>query len=420
MSTAELYLTEEEIAEFIEETKVAPQFFMGEEGREYGVCPFITFYIYHFDEDYFPLAEKMIHIYKTLQGIIDTPFQKILKSSTETWFNAGDKRLPDMLDDAQKCYVKGRSYWLQATDMESPEASSCWAIDGRVYENSTMRYSTLKITFRHNWYLQNKSCWHNFVKDCLTLLQPEQCYSGFEIGNTATGVFGSYEMNVMERICADYFYGLDIDHQSKMGYQYHRDEDGWINLSTLGSGLRTPTWCFLLSPIWVDKLGKSEAEVREFLTDPRITITTLPRSDGRNNLWIQLGELSLYPVEEGVPELPVLANKLIRPVRCNDLNLLSLDPWAGDPNPRFDFQSGPLWMARFDENSQWPNNEKRIIKPQRTSLRGLPGEMVPQTGEWWSPAFQGESSRRHFNQGEHFPDTAFTDYGTVIWYLDKA
>ena len=421
MSTAELYLDDEEIAEFIRETKEAPQYFYGDEGQEYGVCPFITFYVYHFDEDFFPLVEKMSQIYRSLNGIIDKPFKKILKSSTETWFSAGDKRLPDMLEDAKKSYNKGEDFWIQATDRDIPTNSALWAIDGRVQcLSSAMAYTTLKITFRHSWHIQNKDRWENFVQDCLTLLEPEQCYSGFEIGTTGAGAFGAYESDVIERICADYFYGLDIDHPSKMGFQFHRDEDGWVDVTSLGAGLRTPTWCFLLSPIWLDKLRLNEAGVRQALSDPRITITPLPRSDGRTSLWVKLGELSLYPVEDGVPELPVLANELIRPVRCNDLRLITLDPWEGDPNPRFDFQSSPRWIARFDENSQWPSKDKRVIKPPSPPpLRGLPGETVPQSGIWWTPAIPGEAGRKQFNKGDNFPDTKHTDYGAVVWYLDS-
>ena len=356
MSTAERYLSDEEIQLFIEETKLEPQYFYGVEGREYGVCPFITFYVYHHDEDFLPLADKMIQIHQTMEGMIDIPYQMVWKDSTQKWFKAGSKRLPDDLHaEAEKAKHKAELFWIQATDMERPSASACWAIQAIVTDCSPMEYSTLKITFRHSWYLQNKQQWHEFILNCLRLLEPEQCYSGYEIGTTGTGVIGAYESDVMERICADFFYGLDIDHPAKMGFQYNRDEDGWINPSRLGAGLRPPTWCFLLSPIWLKKLGLDEAAVRRQLDHPKITITALPRSDGDTSLWIQLGELDLYPVEDGLPELPVLANRLIRPVRCDDLNLTTLDPWEDDPNPRFDFISGPRWMGRFDPDSDWPS-----------------------------------------------------------------
>ena len=48
-------------------------------------------------------------------------------------------------------------------------------------------------------------------------------------------------------------------------------------------------------------------------------------------------------------------------------------------------------------------------------LRGLPGEVVPQTGWWSTPALTGESGRRYFQKDERFPSTKITDYGEVIW-----
>jgi len=292
--------------------------------------------------------------------MIDSPYRKVLRFSTETWHKAGSSRLPtDLHVEAAKAHKKGDPFWIQATNMDSPLASACWAIDARVQSNSAMRYSSLKITFRHSWFLENKERWHAFVLDCLRSLEPEQCYSGYEIGTTGAGAFGAYESDVMERICAEHFYGFDIDHPNVNGFQYHRNENGWINVANLGSGLRPPTWCFLLSPIWLKKLGLDEAAVRRQLDHPKITITALPRSDGDTSLWIQLGELDLYPVEDCLPELLVLANRLIRPVRCDDLNLTTLDPWEDDPNPRFDFISGPRWMGRFDPDSDWPSPIRR-------------------------------------------------------------
>lgn len=415
MSTSEIYLTDEEIADFIRETKISPQGTYGDEGAEYGVCPFISFYVYHHDEDFLPIAAKMIQIYEKLKGFIDFPFQMELKNATETWFKVGDKRLPtDLYAEAEKAFDKGPVYWLQATDMESPAASALWAINASVYVNSSMRYSTLKITYHYQWYLQNKAQWHSFVEDCLRALEPEQCYSSFEIGTTTGGYGGAYESDVMERICADYFYGLDVDHPSNMGFQYHRDEDGWVNQSDFSAGIRTPTWCFLLSPIWLTKLGMDEAGVRQALNDPRIKISSLPRTDGGVNLWIQLGELSLYPVEEGVPPLPVLASKLIKPIRCDKLELTSLAPWDDDPNPRFDMLTSVQWMQRFDENSLWPTAAIRQTPTAPHSPPVPPKHRVegnhpcPADGYYITPA--KVQSRTYFKRGDLMPE-----YGNEIW-----
>ena len=44
----------------------------------------------------------------------------------------------------------------------------------------------------------------------------------------------------------------------------------------------------------------------------------------------------------------VKANRLIRPIRCDELNLNTLNPWDGYPNPRFDYESSLRWMRCFD------------------------------------------------------------------------
>jgi uncharacterized protein YjbI with pentapeptide repeats len=48
-------------------------------------------------------------------------------------------------------------------------------------------------------------------------------------------------------------------------------------------------------------------------------------------------------------------------------------------------------------------------------LKGWPGEVVPQSGWWVSPALGSEHGRRYFKAGEKFPDIKSTDWGLVIW-----
>jgi len=73
-------------------------------------------------------------------------------------------------------------------------------------------------------------------------------------------------------------------------------------------------------------------------------------------------------VDEGLPDLLVKANALIRPIRCDQLRLHSLEPWDDDPNPRFDYQSSLDWVRRFDEDSQWPTHPRPRGQPP--ALRG--------------------------------------------------
>jgi len=445
MSTAELYLSQDEIDDFIRETKIAPQYFYGEEGAEYGVCPYITFYIYNTDDQFLEIVHEVIELYQELQSLIDLPFQRVYNNKTEHWVTANPENLgcKMLLEHAKLCYrtdirdqedgsvYYGNKYFdIKATDQESPGASARWAISAAF--GGWFSYTTIKITFRDSWYRKNQSIWHRFVEKWLRRLRPEQCYSGYEIGTITTGVFGAYESDVMERICADYFYGLDVDHPLSMGRHYYNDDNGYINYSYLSAGLRTPTWCFLLRPFWLQKLGKRPSEVRMELNHPAIEITEIPYPVGKHNpngdpaLWIRLGELSLYPVDEGVPELLVLANRLIRPVRCNLLRLYTFDPWEDDPNPRFDFENSPKWMARFDEESEWPNSEARQkpkvlpndVKEEATqSLQCEAGNPCPRAGYWWTPAHA--QSRRRFKQGEILPVVESVTHGTIIWHWDQ-
>jgi hypothetical protein len=370
-----MYMDSEEIKEFITEThdhySEHETYSYGYEGQEYGVCPYITFYIYHSEEDFLRICHEVIELHQELQTLIDEPYRRVYNSRTQNW----EKAIPEKLgrkmlwEHARLCAEDGfKSLYVEATDQESPASSALWAISAHVATNNAMRYSTVKITFRDGWYRNHQPAWHRFIDKWLRRLQPEQCYSGYEIGTTTIGMTGAYESDVMERICADYFYGLDIDHAQKMGFHFNDDEDGWIDYTCIGSGIRTPTWCFLLSPLWRNKLGKSIAEVKAALLHPDIYVTEIPYPAGKHNpkrenaLWIRLGELSLYPVDEGLPELPIIASTLIKPIRCNLLQLFTLDPWEDDPNPRFDFENGPKWMARFDADSEWPSKEQRFRK----------------------------------------------------------
>lgn len=397
MSTSELFIEPEEVAEFVAETRADHGLYVfGYEDQEYGVCPYITFY------------------------------QKVYNSRTQAWVKATPEKLGrELLQQHARLAAEDgfESLWLGATDVDSPAASARWAIYAVVDDAPMMGYTTVKITFRDSWYRNNKATWHTFVERWLQRLQPEQCYSGYEFGTTTIGVMGAYESDVMERICADHFYGLDIDHPPITGFHYHERESGFINHARQGSGIRTPTWSFLLSPLWRGKLGKRVAEVKAQLAHPNIHITEIPYPVGKHNphgepaLWIRLGELNLYPVDEGLPELPVIANALIKPIRCDLLQLFTLDPWADDPNPRFDFENGPLWMARFDPDSQWPNAATR--RPLAPAPRAHPGRCeaghpCPQAGTWWTPA--KPDARRAFVAGEIMPDFPGSTYGATIWY----
>ncbi|WP_321814006.1 MULTISPECIES: pentapeptide repeat-containing protein [unclassified Paraburkholderia] len=53
-------------------------------------------------------------------------------------------------------------------------------------------------------------------------------------------------------------------------------------------------------------------------------------------------------------------------------------------------------------------------------LKGKPGDVVPQSGWWVSPALGSEQGRRYFKAGETFPDIKSTNWGLVIWSYNSA
>lgn len=421
MTTSELFLSEDEIKSFLFEFNQDSDFTYGYTDEEFGISPYITFYIYHQDEEVEVIANKIIDIYENLENtIIDKPFNKRYRD-TGVWKNA-TKWKPSrqtMIEEMHESYKKYFVYYIGATTGDSPVQSARWVFNAQILSSCNM-YTMIKINFPEKWYRSHLKQWKDFINRCLHKLNPIQAYSGYEIGNATCFNLISPEFETAERIFSDYFYGLDIDHPN-MNHS-HDDPDGFIYTPSLAAGIRTPTWCFLLSPYWIDKLGLSEEQIRLKLNDPRIEITKLsdPTDSEKFSLWIRLGELSLYPVEEGIPDLLVMANELIKPIRCNELKLTTLDAWEDDPNPRFDIENSPKWIARFDADSDWPEG-KRVKKTQtgvlgNNTIKVLGGETCPQTGEWYSPANNME--KRYFEQGEIMPEIENNSWGETIWYLE--
>lgn len=75
--------------------------------------------------------------------------------------------------------------------------------------------------------------------------------------------------------------------------------------------------------------------------------------------------------------------------------------------------------AEYRESIEWcpvlPQETPFAPEPQRTRLKGMPGETVPRSGWWTSPALGAKDGRQYFKAGERFPDTKMTDWGQVIW-----
>ena len=80
-----------------------------------------------------------------------------------------------------------------------------------------------------------------------------------------------------------------------------------------------------------------------------------------------------------------------------------------------DHEFYPRDMADFAREIKAP---RTLTKPIETTLRGLPGQTVPKTGRWWTPALPPETRRQTFNEGDKFLGPDQTQYGAVIWYFE--
>ena len=111
-----------------------------------------------------------------------------------------------------------------------------------------------------------------------------------------------------------------------------------------------------------------------------------------------------------------MANELIKPIRCDNLKLTTLDAWSDDPTPRFDAVSAKQWIARFDKDSSWPEL-KRVEVDAQEEVRidiVIAGSPCPHAGYWYT--FAKENSRQYFKQGDIFPDFE-SDWGMCIGSL---
>ncbi|MCH7318582.1 hypothetical protein MMP64_11645 [Acinetobacter sp. ANC 5659] len=430
MSTVEPFVSEADQAEWIEEIKATDKLWViGDEGGDvYGIGPYVSFYVYHSEEEVLQLINKFIEIFNEFSQIKNEVWTHFIHPIKDVFIKADNAEalLLGLESICQRQYQKTGSVYFTATVSDDTEISSAvWSYSMTIAERPYMRYSHLKMNFRYAWYIasqENKEKWHQFVEHCIDTLKPRHTYSGFEIAQAASMHLGSYEINSLEKIVTQAFYGVDIDHPDFNGSHSHEDTDGYINERKLGSGIRTPVWSFLLDPYWIAKLDRTVEEIRAYFSRfKEVEIKEIEYSGNQIGLWIRLGELSMYPVEDGVPVLPIYANALIKPIRCDELKLVGYAQWDDDPNEHLSYEEGIAWMRRFDEDSSWPEG-KRINKVnelslEEESLKVKGGESCPRNGYWQTPAQL--DSRQYFKQGEILPTLAELDWGEVYWYWDS-
>lgn len=168
MSKTELYLTNEEIETFIKDVKQDTSTIYGYEEQQLGICPYITFYIYHdnFQDDFPSISEKIINVYQEFENtIIDRPFKNISFQCRERyfnkWFSSDAPNIPaDWVEQAN--WVQNnifQPFTIMATDAEFPQQSAQWATKLHVELVGRNSFSYLKLSFGKQWFQENKEKW---------------------------------------------------------------------------------------------------------------------------------------------------------------------------------------------------------------------------------------------------------------------
>jgi len=410
MSTTHGLFDDEEREEFIELLKDWPNSYWGTDEAQHSVSPFISFYFPPGPENHLEASLLLVDIHEAFEQLLGEPYTIATHPVSERPHPYGSSRLPDLREQARK--TSPSEYFVfnftdEKNHASSPTTAGYFWRNWFKGEDRKTGYSSIVFYYRWQWWQDNREAWRRFVLKTIDLLKAHQVYSGFAMANPLE--FGTRAaVTTWERALTPAFHGLDID------YAYGMDDE-------LLNGVRPPTWAFLLANHWRDKLGLTREQVRTALAHPRISITEL-----HSGQWIELGEQpELYPVEQGVPELPMLLNKLLKPIRYDDLGLLGFGQWDGDPNERFTDADSRRWMARFDADSDWPTPASRFIAPPSTSGHARPqlpvsvisGMACTQAG-WWLVPGQADS-RRAFKQGDRLPAFASeSDDGLVLWQRD--
>ncbi|WJV25558.1 MULTISPECIES: type VI immunity family protein [Pseudomonas] len=399
-------MTDDEIVGMVADLKEWPSVGHYNADYELAVMPFTSFYFSADPERHVETGLTMIDVHEEFERLLGAPFKIQTHPDSERPHPYASKRLGNLRDWARKI-PPNKSFAFEFTDETNHRSSPTnagyyWRNAERGFGGPT--YSSILLYYRWQWWLDNRDAWRRFVLDTITRLRPEQVYSGFAMANPLE--FGTRaEVTVWDRALTPHFYGLDTDYPFSMK-------------NHLPLGLRPPTWGFLLSDIWREKLSLDRDAVRAVLADSRIRIDDLNCGQ-----WIELGpKPELYPVENGVPELPVILNRLLLPLRNSKLPLLGFGEWDGDPNVRFNRLDSERWLARFDDDSDWPSPAARGLPPDAPRQEPPPthasgGEACPRTGWWVTAARHG--LRQRFEHGESLPVVENDNTrGVTLWQWD--
>ena len=342
MGTIGKMFDQDMIEDMVNELKEWPAMSFGDEDiQALAVGPFLTIYFLYDSANAQQTVLTMIDLHQRFERMTNSPFAIVTDPDSERPYPIGSNKLPDPASYAKS--LSPEDYFILMASSEKNARSSpvygakLWKM--RAHMNDApdptgKSFSFVQFYYSWTWWLDHRQEWQDFVHSAVVALNAYVAYSGFAVANPIEPGTRA-DAAVLERALAPHFHGLDIDNPSGQ----HQ----------LGFGIRTPTWGFFLSDVLREKLGYTSKQARDLLAHERIRVKALA-----GGLWIELGDKpDLYPVEHGVPELPAILNKLIKPVRDDRMSLVGCAQWEDAPNERFSKADAIRWMGRFDETSDW-------------------------------------------------------------------
>ncbi|THF61136.1 DUF3396 domain-containing protein [Pseudothauera nasutitermitis] len=300
----------DDLDEFIRETLADDGLYvMGDEHGAAGVCPYISFYLRHPPERQREVASQLLAVAREFAGLADEPFRLLRVGEDGAWHACRGGRLPANLGTTlRRACASSLPFIVEATDRRQPADSARWALALRA-DTEPDHYSYLKLTFRKRWYAAHVQHWHAFALRAVSLLRPEHCYSGLEIGNGGFALPATPWRRLLEQACATRLPGLEHDDPALHTLHSTRAGRRW-QPTGLGRGPRTPGWSFLLAPRWLRALEDGGSALRAALAQPGTEVQAIDYptdgiEPGGEALWIRRGTLDSaahsYPPLPGLP-----------------------------------------------------------------------------------------------------------------------
>jgi hypothetical protein len=176
-------------------------------------------------------------------------------------------------------------------------------------------------------------------------------------------------------------------------------------LVAAGESLTGACWYTILGTPWLEKLGGAEKLKHRLARPPEISL--LPYNNGvilkAGELPPALGEMKV----EGLPELLVKVNQIIRPVRYDGHNGLHF--YSEYEGLQFEKASSMKWFARFDEASTLLDKAEIGKSYDPVRITRWTDETAPYAGQW-AAIVNGTTEYIQIREGQKMP--AFEDkYG---------